>query len=112
MTDLDKRVATEIMGQRVCECSKPRVEWNPYSCLHCGGILEMNYSSDIVAAWMVVEKMRDSKFMFALDSPDERNLGWKAEFFDGGYLAFQYAPSAPEAICNAALAAIGAMEGK
>ncbi len=67
------------------------------------------YSTDIAAAWLVVERMRGD---FMLDLQDHI-VYWSADFLrsrPGGIkqVAFQ-APSAPLAICLAALKAVGAL---
>lgn len=64
-----------------------------------------SYATDIAAAWQVVEKMRGDGYTFGLwggadDDP------WEADFSDRP-IDWTQARTAPRAICEAALAAIG-----
>ena len=66
-----------------------------------------SYSSDIEAAWKVVEKMRANVSMeveFQICAYEDGT--WSAEF---GMEVEGYADTAPHAICLAALAAVGAL---
>jgi len=64
-----------------------------------------SYSTDISAAWRVVEKMSDG------ETPNDVELrtsvrGWRCDFFKG----YANAETAPLAICRAALLAVMAEE--
>lgn len=61
-----------------------------------------HYSTDIAAAWLVVEKMGDGK-NFALAKGPEH---WTAGFSKGDNMAAENAKIAPHVICLAALEAI------
>ena len=66
------------------------------------------YSTDIAVAWEVVEKMEEGRFTFSIDNVDG---SWQARFHGerGGIsrtLAYAQAPTAPYAICRAAIAAL------
>jgi hypothetical protein len=66
-----------------------------------------NYSTDIAAAWTVIEKMRAvNPFQPAWFEISQLPTGWRANFVgDPHYYA--YAETAPLAICLAALRAMG-----
>jgi len=60
------------------------------------------YSTDIKAAWLVVEKMRERSRIEIIDD----GMSWVVGLHDLDVLVS--APTAPEAICLAALAAVDA----
>jgi hypothetical protein len=64
-------------------------------------------SSSIAAAWQVVEKMRERGYWLSLEGPDLPEPSWGAYFENGQRNSWHegYAPTAPEAIARAALAA-------
>ena len=67
------------------------------------------YSTDISAVWSVVEKLRGEGWVFSL-----ANAGgsWSAGFGRvGGKTVLEFAETAPLAICEAALEAVGFKEG-
>ena len=67
-----------------------------------------HYSTDIAAAWEVVEKLGEMDLSFA---PDDREGTWDCSFgWDGSENnpTCVYAPTASEAICRSALLAVGA----
>lgn len=64
----------------------------------------MPYSTNIKAAWMVVEKMHDSGWFFSITRYSNCTDPWNAEF--GSVLPRVHAPTAPLAICRAALLAV------
>ena len=77
-----------------------------------------HYSTEIAAAWLVVENWRARGESFQLDSlgfswPDEKEQGrvWRCMFAWGDKFntAVDEAPTAPLAICRAALAAVEAL---
>lgn len=77
------------------------------------------YSSDISAAWSVLEKMRELREVVGIDF-DPRNDGWTVEAYDiidhesglradgspGRQAVIASSSSAPEAICRASLQAV------
>ena len=66
-----------------------------------------DWSTNIAAAWEVVEKLTPFKFGFnlAIESPPGPCGDWEVHFYNGGaHLAF--ADTAPLAICRAALLAV------
>lgn len=68
-----------------------------------------NYSTSIADAWLVVEKMRGNGYVLHLD---DGNTEWRAFFAvpnDESKIMGSYQPTAPTAICLAALRAIGAI---
>lgn len=74
------------------------------------------YSTDIAAAWEVVEKMIEETeqdkdpMVFTLDIHPHRQLNWDADFtsvYMGGGHGYANADTAPLAICLAALKARG-----
>lgn len=76
-------------------------EWLPRSGpIAFGYFVTQRYSTDIAAAWQVVERMRNPDFRLNKDGD------WGCSF--GGELRFVgLAPTAPLAICRAALKAVG-----
>jgi len=112
--ELDKLVAEVVMGQVPCD------KWRPF--MHDSQIKDdsdceheacypadtgpCHYSRNISAAWQVVEKLcRDGRKVYVFNHPD----GWHECDIDGVLLAS--APSAPLAICRAALKAMGYSDG-
>lgn len=102
--ELDGLIAEKVMG-----CfSLDRDEYATWSCdcnltsdlWHCGesGSLK-SYSTDIAAAWEVVEKLRDDNFAI-----EEHGTHWKARFGT----EWAGAETAQHAICLAALRACNA----
>ena len=98
-------------------------EWNDYPEKWCGkchaGVNQPGsgrwnlpkYSEDISAAWEVVEKLRTDGLMVDLTSEGAiKNPGWQVTVEDSRSddAWFSYADTAPQAICEAALAAVGA----
>lgn len=73
-----------------------------------------NYSTDIAASFLVVEKMaaHENRYLLALecDHALDGSLVWTAQFCSERACAGEYvrAATAPLAICRAALSAIGA----
>ena len=121
--DLDVAVAERIMGWRWLNlpdirrpCFKPPgeiaqflpkfVERNTVTCSDSPPDRLPHYSTDIAAAWQVVEAMRP-EHGFWIDGDD----GYAVEFQHGMPRMADYrhgrasAPTAPEAICKAALLA-------
>jgi hypothetical protein len=112
MTDrvLDADVAEKVMGWTVELIVSGRdafEEWrDPQGWRY--GATPPSYSSDIAAAWQVVEHMRTRGWRFEIHELWE---GWRAIFvLRATYAEYQErAESAPLAICRAALAAIGSV---
>lgn len=110
---LDAIVAERVMG----------VKEAPFGvCPTCGygggyGFKEFpEYSTDIAAAWEVVEKLSRRNFSMHNDTgcsgcePTE-GVGWMALFhIEGGPMAYTVADTAPLAICLAALKAVDVSE--
>ena len=85
---LDALVAIEVMGRHPDDLDRP---YPPYS-------------TDIAAAWEVVEKLSaEWSFTLARDTKD----WWDAEFYAD---TFAKAPTAAHAICLSALNAVGTKE--
>ena len=70
------------------------------------------YSTDISAAWEVVEKMREKGFY--LDTNNRQPEGYWCEFADEGYEVGgqAFGESEPHAICLASLRALGVEVGE
>ena len=120
--ELDALVAEQVMGWTACD---PAQESRPWECgderpsVRTGmgippGESDRNeiphFSTDIAAAWEVVEKLdRDGHTM----EMDKRDAGWVVRFVDYSkdpILSMEItdtAPTAPLAICLAALKAVG-----
>jgi hypothetical protein len=65
------------------------------------------YSTDISAAWEVVEKIHEKRFLF--DASLSVGAGYTVRFYNRDKETFHmapYIPTAPEAICKAALIAV------
>lgn len=128
--ELDALVAEKVMGCRV-------QHWSGYNspgtyrcgcgvvCAYPHGVKDREgqldgdlayYSTDIAAAWEVVEKLRERGLHLdinnrqACDGVDDMGGAWWAEFASADYAVGgqAFADTAPLAICRAALAAVGA----
>ena len=101
--ELDALVAEKVMGIKLCRCygQKPNEHNSSARCFDCKCInSSMAYSTDIAAAWEVVEKLaayNPSKFLI------EKCGAWLVRFDDG---TFTPGETAPHAICLAALKAV------
>lgn len=62
-----------------------------------------NYSTDIAAAWEVVEKLRNRVNTFTIGASIILDNGWAVEWRNGDFV---HDKSAPLAICRAALLAV------
>lgn len=76
------------------------------------------YSTDIAATWTVVEVMRERGYAFEVGcNPDRKKTGYESTFwepYEEGKMVRMWeaeAPTAPEAICRAALKALEAANG-
>lgn len=109
--ELDALVAEKVMGLNIRPVVheyglSPQLKLAPGSINYVGTYTEIPevppYSTDIAAAWGVVEKLRERGFGFSL------NDGWIAWFLAGRSDWHADAETAPHAICLAALKAVGA----
>lgn len=66
------------------------------------------YSTDLLVAWRVVDKMRADGWRFVLDSEGADTHAWWVSFEKGRALFTEANQNLPEAICRAALRAVGA----
>lgn len=129
--ELDAEVAEKVMGMVWCKCSKWHGAWETYTvgdeyckCDECGDSVPypMKYSTDISAAWEVVEKLRKDGIMILLQSDDDGYTvannydgvilqGWEEakKNFD---VCWWSSNTAPHVICLAALKAVGYEEKK
>jgi hypothetical protein len=87
--EVDDMTAISPTGSRNSRTAHGDDDWLPY------------YSTDISAAWLVVEKITDG------ETPNDCELhttvrGWRCDL----YLGSANAETAPEAICKAALLAV------
>ncbi|RPJ36270.1 MAG: hypothetical protein EHM35_08405 [Planctomycetaceae bacterium] len=67
------------------------------------------YSTDIAAAWLVVEKLIAKGYEFTLED-DKQGFMCRFDWVSPvvvGWAGVEHAPTAPLAICRAALAAVG-----
>lgn len=119
--DLDAAVAVRIMGwqRRTIETNTQQFvvvpqDWTDFSGAHWWGhdIYEQvpHYSTDIAAAWLVVEEMRtDGWDMTLVQTAAMRHEPWDCRLFIAEYKrAIGHGNTAPLAICRAALQAVGA----
>jgi len=104
--ELDLLVAEKVMGEFVQ--THTQHDGSEKFCQQCSNDFP-KYSTDIAAAWEVVEKMKE-EFYFNLHLNRQGNYEAR---FQGSILAKEeimgaaYSESAPHAICKAALAAKG-----
>jgi hypothetical protein len=99
----DALVAEKVMGW-IKSTERPQRWITDYGALH------EDYwrpTSSIAAAWEVVEKMRSNGWEFELDSDVDRINEWCATFVTLSAVERGISPKAPEAICLAALRAVG-----
>ena len=110
LRELDAKVAERVMG----------VDLNPdlYRIEDNNMLTIPAYGSDIKAAWLVVEKLRELDFWVMMGDHDVNDEGtieeiWWCKFYPGEEGipdSIGEAPTAPEAICLAALASVEAVE--
>ena len=121
--ELNVAVAERVMGRCFHVWGTPNngLLW---TCTKCGitegaagGPLNPRYSDEIAAAWQVVEKMREQGWWAVVrfydpDTDENPAHRWDAHFGRyedvGSVVRIRFADTAPEAICLAALAAVGA----
>lgn len=123
--DLDVLVAEKVMGCKVELVKIGTVAgWDsePHCC--CPGnphefsdrdyeVVELKrYSTDIAAAWEVVEKITLGKERFSYEclwrDPNDGKWAFGSFDRDGSFFPMEKADTAPHAICLAALKAVGA----
>jgi hypothetical protein len=105
--ELDALVAEKVMGYTLGTPPSPE------SAINLAGpeypVTVPHYSTDIAAAWQVVEKFKDRDWRFILDKYDD---GWgiEIELSGGKYGSGAVAETAPLAICRVALKAVGVVD--
>jgi len=102
--EMDALVAEKVMGLRVEGSISLELRYTPQPEYYASPLL--GYSTSISAAWEVVEKMWGECFRLMRFSHGEGKVAlegpwWRAEF--GLMKEFVEAPTAPLAICRAAL---------
>jgi hypothetical protein len=108
--DLDALVAEKVMGHEVHR----DVRWREPAILGPGQRIANTpmprYSTDIAAAWAVIQKLMETHFMYSLNASHES--GHWCVFYpaSGSPVEGEYADTAPLAICRAALAAVEARD--
>ena len=118
--ELDALVAEKVMGwERIVMKDKPgAVSWphppKGFDVNHNRWSIIPHYSTDIAAAWEVVEKLAP-EFEWILEN-DVKDGGWSAIIYKWEGTSVVSSPigrsdadTAPHAICLAALAAVGAV---
>ena len=115
MSDIDERVATEVMGEcthqeyseRYSDVAMMMIQW----CSKCGRNLEdckiKPYSTNIAHAWEVVEKLRKDGYEIAVWCNPHRvicQIGKDSKSVEE-WIADEDSENAPLAICKAALKA-------
>jgi len=120
--ELKLAVAKHVMGIAVNDgipCKHPGCTQHvSRPCEGCGRyhpILIPDYPSDIAAAWDVVEMMRNKviyKYPVCPNIIYHHTDGlWHCEYFSGDWMRNATAPTAPLAICRAALLAVMEFDG-
>ena len=113
---LNERIAVEVMGFIVEQMTDPGGDVGPWYRIDgesdpaddiVGWCPVADYSTDIAAAWEVVEYMR-AKDEWAFTLGTDTDGDWDATFWEGDTFHDATADTAPHAICLAALKAIGA----
>lgn len=101
MRELDEEIAAKVMGLSREDNSKQkcRCDCRGYTCAKCQ--YPPHYSTDIAAAWTVVEKLKG----FKLDLCFEHDSLWQCVFWNDGIVEAS-ADTAPMAICKASLASV------
>lgn len=107
--ELDAIVAEKVMGignTFLSRCNDP----GETAYLDDQGLYRLvpHYSTDIAAAWGVVERMRDDDWRVDLWVDED---GWWVRFTRFLQVGYECADTAPEAICRAALKAMEADNG-
>lgn len=104
---LDARVA-ELLGWTRGRTRYGEMPWYPPgTTIETGGRLNIpRYSTDIAAAWLVVEEMERRGWWFHLHPNDDGIYSMYFHKYQEGKLPTGYGETAPLAICRAALAVI------
>lgn len=102
--ELDALIAEKVMGLEIVHLGEPS---KPFVKNFTGTSEPTEYSTDIAAAWEVVERLKDSEHAFGFElTQDQGELcEWLAYFGEGRFKA--ESETAPHAICLAALKAVG-----
>ena len=119
---LDVRVAEHVLGMRWSDDGHGYASLAPEGSLWSfaaredgrvrAAYLLPRYSTKLVDAWEVVEHLRRQGWRFRLQempplSGEPGGRGFEAEFARHGAYRYAHADAVPEAICRAALAAMG-----
>lgn len=130
--ELDAEIAQRVFGLRVewddeeCSSATPGAKWvygSEYWAVSVPYVYHsedddegeylQSYSSDIAAAWLVVEAMRARGYSFEVGcNPDRKKTGYESTFwepYEKGKMVRMWeaeADTAPVAICRAALKAL------
>lgn len=112
--ELDAAVAELVFGLRVVECDPVDGRYGPYT-VREGHWTRVNgetyplldllpeYSTDIAAAWEVVDRLRDLNWHVVVKTKGYMLWHCVLEADFPPYMEGAIAPTAPEAICRAAL---------
>ena len=106
--DMDRLVAKEVMDNPFVEPERP-YEYPP-PCKHCGHWCsdDCHHSTEDDAAWAVVRAMHDKGWRLWLFPPHDDALVFTVHFAKiGGAHRFAQAQTFAEAVCVAALRALG-----
>jgi len=101
LSDRTKRFFVSPERQHITEIHDWPSQWYPPKVPH--------YSTEIAAAWEVVERLHELNWSFHLDNVgfnSEIEKEWRVCLLAKGHVVAD-GESAPEAICRAALAAVG-----
>lgn len=111
MPDIDDLIDEHLFGLKPYRYGNGGGEWRDKSGKNVHGFFNQpKYSTDIKAAWEVVEKMREKGLVFQLNLSDRGSLAY---FYDHNRPAEQYNPgkarafNTPRAICLSALKTLG-----
>jgi len=111
--ELDTRIAIKVMGWTRVERSTTGIAYPPrpsgFDPARHAYHSVPHYSTDIAAAWLVVERMKDNGCSLQLHWEAGRSRQWVADFVeesDEEFTGEQLGDTAPLAICRAALAAV------
>ena len=114
LRQLDAEVAERVMGFQPCRCSFVHavISPPPPRCASCGRPLSPPYSSDISAAFQVVERMRELGWEYCSQygAWTDSKWRWYAAFKSDGEERGAEDELLPLAICRAALQAVGGGE--
>lgn len=116
--EIDSLIATKVMGWKILTCKgikiiAPPDYDGPDMMINADIKVIPSYSTDISAAWQVVEKMQEYGYILMLDATTTSEyyisfVGLK----DGSHISFfGNANTAPMAICRAALKCVGVEVG-